>query len=146
MKKASEIYTTSVSALVSIEGLICSLTLQPYTLSCLEKSAAQGGNSLGIDTKDGPLISVLLLSYWDKIEDDAKIRDTMRSVLEAIEKDSQERGTTVPFKFMNYSSSFQDPIGSYGNENKRRLQGVSKRHNPEALFQKAVPGGFKLFD
>lgn len=142
---ASSIYTSAVGAISTIEGLICSFTLQPYTSSCLTKSESLGGNSLGLDPKDGPLVSVLLLTYWDKKGDDEKITATMRGVLEKIRGETKERGTAVPFEYLNYAAQFQDPIGSYGEDNKKRLQEVSKKYDPEGFFQTAVPGGFKLF-
>jgi hypothetical protein len=141
---AYEFYTAAAGAL-SVPGLICSLTLQPYALSCLKSSASQGGNPLGLDVSLGPLVSVLLLSYWDNREDDDKIAETMRGVLEKVQKDSADRGTAVPYTFLNYASQWQDPIGSYGAENKKMLQDVSKKYDPEGLFQRSVPGGFKLF-
>jgi hypothetical protein len=141
---AYEIYTTTVGAL-SVTGLICSLTLQPYALSCLKSSAVQGGNPLGLNVSQGPLVSVLLLSYWENREDDETIATTMREVLEKIKKDAEVRETLVPYTFMNYASQWQDPIGSYGAENKAKLQEVSKKYDPEGLFQSSVPGGFKLF-
>lgn len=88
---------------------------------------------------------MLLLTYWDKKEDDDKIATVMRGVLEDIRNDSKERGTAVPFEFLNYASQFQDPIRSYGEDNKQKLQEVSKKYDPEGMFQKGVPGGFKLF-
>jgi hypothetical protein len=69
----------------------------------------------------------------------------MPGVLSRIEKESAIRGTAVPYKFLNYASQFQDPIGSNGAGNKKKLQEVSSKYDPEGLFQKAVPGGFKLF-
>jgi hypothetical protein len=109
------------------------------------KLGLDGGNSLGLSPADGPLVSVLLLSYWSKKEDDEKIGKTMRGVLEKIQQVSLEKKTAVSFTFMNYSSQFQDPISSYGEVNKLRLQEVSKKYDPEGVFQKLVPGGFKLF-
>ena len=47
---------------------------------------------------------------------------------------------------MNYAAPFQDPIGSYGKENKSRLQASSKKYDHEGLFQKGVPGGWNLSD
>jgi hypothetical protein len=145
LKAAYDIYTTSVAPISNTEGLICSLTFQPYARSCLVSSASQGGNSLGLSAADGPLANVLLLSYWAKKEDDKKIELTMRGVLEKIENDSLERKTAVAFKFLNYSSHFQDPITSYGEGNKQKLQAVSRKYDPDGLFHKGVPGGFKLF-
>jgi hypothetical protein len=141
---AYETYTSTVGAL-SVPGLICSLTLQPYALSCLKSSVLQGGNPLGLDVSHGPLVSVLLLSYWDNCEDDERIATTMRGVLEKIKKDARESGTLVPYTFMNYASQWQDPIDSYGAENKAKLQEISKKYDSEGLFQSSVPGGFKIF-
>lgn len=47
--------------------------------------------------------------------------------------------------WMSTACHFQDPIGSYGANNKQKMQEVSKKYDPEGVFQKAVVGGFKLF-
>ena len=145
LQAASEIYTTALEPIKPLEGLICSLTLQPYPASLLKKGAVHGGNSLGLDPTDGSVVSVLLLTYWKNRSDDENILSTMRGALEKIEKDAESRGQGVPFRFMNYAFTFQDPIASYGPENKQRLQDASRKYDPEGVFQKGVPGGFKLF-
>ncbi|KAI9647933.1 hypothetical protein NHQ30_004322 [Ciborinia camelliae] len=145
MNTASTIYTTSLSNITSITGLIGSLTLQPYPVSLLQKSVAHGGNSLGLSPSDGPLVSILLLTTWQNKSDDETIFKTMRGTLENIKAAAVARNTSVDYVFMNYAAGFQDPISSYGAENKRKLQNVSKKYDPEGLFQKGVPGGFKLF-
>ncbi|KAK8097551.1 uncharacterized protein PG998_013037 [Apiospora kogelbergensis] len=48
-------------------------------------------------------------------------------------------------KDLDYAFSFQDPTGSYGHENRIKLQDTSQKYNPKGLFQPGVPGGFKLF-
>ncbi|KAH8755813.1 hypothetical protein F5883DRAFT_469218 [Diaporthe sp. PMI_573] len=143
---AYEIYVNALGPLKAAEGLTTSFTLQAYPKSLLDKTAPAGGNSLGIDPQDGPLMSILILSFWQNKEDDDKIHSTFKGVIEAVDKDAATRGTAVPYKYMNYAAPFQDPIGSYGKENKARLQAASKKYDPEGLFQKGVPGGWKLFD
>lgn len=101
---------------------------------------------MGIDPLDGPLMSILLLSFWQNKEDDDKIHSTFKGVIEAVDQDAATRGTAVPYKYMNYAAPFQDPINTYGKENKAKLQATSKKYDPEALFQKGVSGGWKLFD
>jgi hypothetical protein len=142
---ASDIYTAALDPIKPAAGIICSLTLQPYAVSLLKQSVALGGNSLGLDPADGPLVSVLLLTYWADKSDDEQILAVMRGALEDIRKQAVEKGTAIDFVYLNYAFNFQDPIGTYGAENKRRLQEVSKKYDPEGLFQKGVPGGFKLF-
>lgn len=143
---AYDIYVNALGPLKSIEGLTTSLTYQAYPKSLLEKTVAAGGNSLGMSPSDGPLMSVLILSFWQDKEDYDKIHSTFKGVIEAIDDDAAKRGTAVPYKYMNYAAPFQDPIGSYGAENKAKLQAASKKYDPEGLFQKGVPGGWKLFD
>ncbi|OJD15367.1 hypothetical protein AJ78_04372 [Emergomyces pasteurianus Ep9510] len=145
LQAVADIYTSALDPLKSLEGLICSLTLQPYPNSLLKKSALHGGNSLGLDPADGPLVSVLLLTYWKNNSDDEIVLGVMKETLEKVEKAAVSRNQAADFKYMNYSFNFQDPIGSYGPENKQKLQKVSQKYDPEGLFQKSVPGGFKLF-
>ncbi|KAH8432049.1 FAD-binding oxidoreductase [Aspergillus melleus] len=119
---------------------------QVYTSAIEPKSAEHGGSSLGLEAVNGPVVSVLLLTYWKNRSDDEQVLGTMRGVLERIEEAVESRGQSVPFRFMNYSCTFQDPIASYGPENKQRMQNVSRKYDPKGMFQKGVPGGFKLFN
>jgi hypothetical protein len=143
---AYETYVNALGPLKAIEGLTTSFTLQAYPKSLLDKTASFGGNSLGIDPLDGPLMSILILSFWQNQEDDEKIHSTFKGVINAVDQDAATRGTAVPYKYMNYAAPFQDPIESYGKENKAKLQAASKKYDPEGLFQKGVSGGWKLFD
>jgi hypothetical protein len=143
---AYEIYVNALGPLKAAEGLTTSFTLQAYPKSLLNKTPPAGGNSLGLNPQDGPLMSTLILSFWKNKEDSDKIHETFKGVIESIDKDAATRGTAVPYKYTNYAAPFQDPIGSYGEENKGRLQAASKKYDPEGLFQKGVPGGWKLFD
>lgn len=143
--KASEIYSTALEPVKGVENGMFSFTLQPYATSLLEKSEAAGGNSLGLKPSDGPLVSVLLLSYWKNENEDQAVLDFMKGALDMITEDAKSRGTLLPFVYMNYASANQDPIDSYGAESKRKLQEVSKKYDPEGIFQKGCPGGFKLF-
>ena len=45
---------------------------------------------------------------------------------------------------MNYAYPTQPVIASYGGENVRFLRNVSNKFDPQGVFQKLVPGGFKL--
>ncbi|KAK7700963.1 hypothetical protein SLS64_010557 [Diaporthe eres] len=145
LNAAAEAYLAAIEPLKGCEGITCSLTLQPYSASLLRKSAELGGNVLGLDAADGPLVSILALTWWKDKADDGKIVGTFRKVIETIDRDAASRGTAVPFKYMNYAWDFQDPIGSYGDKNKTFLQEVSRKYDPDGVFQKGVPGGFKLF-
>lgn len=48
------------------------------------------------------------------------------------------------FKYLNYADPNQDVLGSYGEENLAFLRATSRKYDPHGVFQKKVPGGFKL--
>ncbi|RYP06146.1 hypothetical protein DL764_003322 [Monosporascus ibericus] len=50
----------------------------------------------------------------------------------------------VPYLFMNDASWDQDVIEHYGEDNVRKLKGIQAKYDPDQVFQKLVPGGFKL--
>ncbi|RAH57204.1 FAD-binding domain-containing protein [Aspergillus piperis CBS 112811] len=112
------------------KGLRLSMSFQPYPVSLMRKSKELGGNVLGLHRGDGPLIGILLLAYWDNKEQDGVVLDSMKLLLGRIEDEAVSR----------------DPIGSYGPRNNQRLQEVSRKYDPSGMFQRAVPGGFKLMD
>lgn len=137
---ASDIFTAAFQPLKSLKGLTSAFTLQAYPVSLLEKC----DNSLGLDAANGPLMSILLLNLWQNKADDDLIIQTFKGVLEKIDADAACRGTAVPYKYLNYAYSFQQPVVSYGAEINMKLRQVSKSYDAEGLFQKGVPGGFKL--
>ena len=145
LKAASEVFSAALEKVKGFEGIVCSMTLQPYPVSLLKQTGRLGGNIIGINADSGPLISILLLMYWKNQSDDETVISTARSVVEEIERDATQRGTKVPYTYMNYASNFQDPINSYGAENKKLMQHASKKYDPQGLFQQAASGGFKLF-
>jgi hypothetical protein len=98
-----------------------------------------------LDASVCPCLSILLLTWWRDTSDDDKVFGPVKNTLEMIRSQALEKGTALDFVYLNYSFNCQDLIGSYGAENKRRLQEVSKKYDPEGVFQKAIPGGFKLF-
>jgi hypothetical protein len=141
---ASDIFSKALEQVKPFEGIVCSFTLQPYPKSLLQKTALAGGNVLGLDAEES-VVSVLLLMYWKNKSDDEIILATAKGVIESIDKEAIARGQDVAYKYLNYAFDFQDPIGSYGVKNKQMLQEVSRKYDSGGLFQKGVPGGFKLF-
>ncbi|CAG9998324.1 unnamed protein product [Clonostachys byssicola] len=142
---ATELYNTGIEPLKNADNITLSFTLQPYAVSLLQKTSFQGGNSLGLSPSDGPIVSVLFLTWWTNKADDDRIISTLKGILGQIDADAKSRGTSLNYIYMNYAHNFQDPITSYGANNKNALQKVSTKYDPQGLFQRGVPGGFKLW-
>lgn len=73
------------------------------------------------------------------------MQKVMEEVIANHENLLKERGLYIPYQYLNYADISQDPIGGYGEEIKAKLQAASKKYDPEGVFQKQVPGGFKVF-
>ncbi|KAK8084449.1 hypothetical protein PG997_005720 [Apiospora hydei] len=140
-----DIWCEELEPVKDAPGLMCSYTLQPYPVSQLQKSSANGCNVLGLDPTNGPVVNVLLLSYWTDKKDDVGVISFMQKALKRIERNADERGQLVPFIYWKYAFSDQEALRSYGEENVRKLQAASRKYDPDGLFQKSCPGGFKLF-
>ncbi|KAI1360158.1 hypothetical protein F5Y08DRAFT_343948 [Xylaria arbuscula] len=144
LNTGGDIWCKELESVKNAAGLMCSYTLQAYPVSQLERTEANGGNVLGLDPKNGPVVNVLLLSYWAGKNDDDRVIAFMKKALEAIKQNAATKGQLVPYIYWNYAFSDQDPLSSYGEENVEKLRNASKKYDPKGMFQTACPGGFKL--
>lgn len=110
------------------------------------------GNSLGLEfaiangnNVTSSLILCLLSNYWSDAADSPLVIATTQSLLRQIEEASRQEGVGERFQYINYAAESQDPIASYGAASQARLRAVSRKYDPDGVFQKQVPGGFKLF-
>ncbi len=53
-------------------------------------------------------------------------------------------GTSHPFLYLNFALSTQNPFCSYGKANVAFLRSMAKKYDPAGVFQRLVPGGFKI--
>lgn len=103
-----------------------------------------GGNSLGLDAADGPLIVfTLTASYTDAASDELMV-STSRSLFSQITEAATKANALNPWIYYNYADSTQEVIASYGEASVKNLLAVSARVDPKGFFQKIQPGGFKL--
>lgn len=50
----------------------------------------------------------------------------------------------VEFRYLNYSDISDDPLGTYGDDNVKKMREVANKYDPTGVFQTRVPGGFKI--
>lgn len=144
MRKVYDIADEQVREMGSVSGLSYSLSFQPIPVILLEKAQQQGGNSLGIDPGNGPLTNFLLTVSYDDAGDDAIVNQKAQELYERSEAASAEMDVQEKYLYLNYAAPWQDPIAGYGAEVNARFWAVSKKYDPRGVFQKQVPGGFKL--
>ncbi|APA09132.1 hypothetical protein SS1G_03029 [Sclerotinia sclerotiorum 1980 UF-70] len=138
-------YNASLPFIESLSGITWALSLAPLPTNIPAESAPSGGNVLGVIPDDGPLIVALLTATWADIADDSLVTNTAQAIFDKIDSFAATEGYLNDWKYLNYAANSQDPIDGYGATNKAILQEASRKYDPEGVFQKGVPGGFKLF-
>lgn len=122
-----------------------SMVMQPLPVSFGEHSAARGGNMFGLERiKDDCILLV-----WAIELDTPDIMSkhgfpALKETIDEIETYAKELGADVPFRYLNYCDGSQDPLGSYGEENVKKMKAAAVKYDPTGVFQKRVPGGFKI--
>lgn len=126
----------------SVAGGVLSLGIQPISYGAITAGEEQGGNVLGL-SKD-PQTWFVVDAGWNKTADDQTVHRAMRSFSDGVEDKAKEKEAYLPYIFMNDASWDQDVLGHYGEKNVQRLKEVQRKYDPERVFQRLVPGGFKL--
>ncbi|KAM7214837.1 bifunctional solanapyrone synthase [Rhypophila decipiens] len=126
------------------EGFTFSFGFQPLTKSLLKHSQEAGGNAMDISPADGPLFIVLINPVWTNPADDNRFFGAIEDFLVELRQIASERGLLHRYIFANYAYWKDDVMAGYGADSIERMKAVNAKYDPEGLFQKGVPGGFKL--
>ncbi len=126
----------------NIKKMSWTLVLQPLLPIWARKGDP---NPLGLDSgSDNPLVIVSFTVNWVLAKDDATVQKITREAIEQIDAFAEKHGTDHRFRYMNYCGGWQSPFRGYGEENEQFLREISRKYDPEGIFQKACVGGFKL--
>ncbi|KAK4143577.1 FAD-binding domain-containing protein [Dichotomopilus funicola] len=125
-------------------GIVWSIALEPLPAVLVSHAAKTGGNVLGVSPEDGNSYVMLLSALWPNSASNPAVDQISREPVAKIESQARAKGLLQKFQYINYAAPYQKPLASYGAKNLEFLKGVSKRYDPEGVFQTRVPGGFKL--
>lgn len=131
--------------LSGLEGVTISLSIQPIAKSWFEASRKAGGDAIDIDPSKGSLIVLNLVVQWKNAADDKKIATWSNDVLAKLSKEAIKLGINSDFIYLNDSQEGTKPFQTYGGGKSRaRLLSIRKKYDAGGVFQKLMPGGFKL--
>jgi hypothetical protein len=142
LNEAFSIWNSSIAKANDIENLVWIISFQPLPPGFYRRHAAT--NSLGLQNRSKNMVIVNTNMQWNKVEDDDKVKDLLKSLLNRLEDRARRLGVYDPFKYLNYAGAFQDPIASYGVKSLAHLCRTRKRFDPAGVFTNRVPGGYKL--
>lgn len=117
---------------------------QPITTSFLEVSERNGGNPFGLKAEDGPMVDCLLNFSWTEPKDINDMFEVSQRIMDRSLAAVKKIGAEHPFLYINYGAPGQQVVMSYGTENCQKLKEISKKYDPEQVFQTLQPGHHKL--
>ncbi|KAI0014556.1 putative oxidoreductase, partial [Xylariomycetidae sp. FL0641] len=124
------------------EELVWALSLDPVPPSMYQPGSSK--SAMGLTEREGTLFVCLLTQGWTDEADDAAIRDAADALIKAVEDAARELNAYDPFLYLNYATKKQGAIASYGEANVRKMRRLQDRVDPERIFTRLVPGGFKI--
>jgi hypothetical protein len=143
---AFHLWNATVPSTTTILNISLAISLEPLPPAVLSKSAPRGGNLLNLADAAEPLVIWLLSATWADAADDAKMFALSKKLWEDTEAAARRLDAYHPYKYIGYAAKGQDVFAAYGEENVAFMRDVSRRYDPRQIFQRAVPGGFKLVD
>jgi hypothetical protein len=81
---------------------------------------------------------------WQGSEQDALFQTAGADLISRIGEYAKGIGADNPYLYLDYADVTQDPLASYGVENVEKMKAAAKKYDPSGVFQKLVPGGFKI--
>ncbi|KAI9651738.1 MAG: hypothetical protein M1831_000488 [Alyxoria varia] len=135
------LFEAAIPTVKAAKGVLWNIVFQPLPPAIKSKSKM---NPFGLHADKSTSIIVLLTTSWKLPKHDRRMEEQTKQFIEDVETVAKERGLFQRYKYLNYAGVHQDPLASYGDENYRMLQDVSRKYDPAGLFQKACVGGFKL--
>ncbi|KAI1389101.1 FAD-binding domain-containing protein [Hypoxylon trugodes] len=111
-------------------------------------SAATGGNIMGLERHKSHgvlfLLSAMMKTSAQKDFAHSKVREAVEEVKEYAAVTVDEGN--LPWIYMNYADKSQNVLGSYGEDNVKIMKEVAAKYDPQQVFQKLCPGGWKISD
>ncbi|KAL9012925.1 MAG: hypothetical protein Q9173_002346 [Seirophora scorigena] len=115
---------------------------QPISKSMIDVAQHTGGRPQGL--KPRAQLWMNMSWGWNLAKDDAYVYALIKETYKKVDQLTKSRGLYDPYVFLNDAFPDQKVLRSYGEDNFQRLVQVSKKYDPTQMFQKQVPGGFKL--
>ncbi|KAJ5690414.1 hypothetical protein N7462_004806 [Penicillium macrosclerotiorum] len=120
------------------------LDWQPIGADWIKASEARGGNALGLDSSKVYLCYAEVVEWIGSAYDDI-VATWVEETTYMINNATQKAGLYDSFNYMGDAAGFQSIFPGYGETNHQQLIKTAQKYDPHAVFQKLMPGGFKVY-
>lgn len=107
---------------------------------------AQGENQnvMGTAVDQGNALILYIMASWTDSASSPQVYAKAKEIVDRIDALAKRMGLKHDFLYANMIGTDQKPYVSYGAKNHAFLRQVAKQYDPRGVFQKLVPGGYKL--
>lgn len=123
--------------LTKVEGLFVEFLIQPHPVT-------NGTNLFGLQAGKTDDVMVDMTSAYTHKADDALVAQVLTDVVNRQKRVLRKRGFLIDFLYLNYADISQPVLQSWGASNVQKLRDASRKYDPRGVFQRQVPGGFKI--
>ncbi|KAF5025129.1 hypothetical protein F66182_2830 [Fusarium sp. NRRL 66182] len=146
--RASELHDKLVEELnefIPDGNFITQCLFQPLPTLFGQRCVEAGGNVMGVERHKSNGILFLAVVMAQTPEQEAFAYPKVKAWIQQVrEFASTIEGGNLEWTYLNYADKSQDPLGSYGADNIKKMKDAAAKYDPEQVFQKLVPGGFKI--
>jgi hypothetical protein len=128
----------------ALPAVSVNIAFQAFSKPALKAMQKKGGNALGLYPEDGPFFHVLVYMAWNESSDDTRMMKAAEDYVKTSQAMAKKLAADNHYYYMPYSSGYQPVVSGYGTKNVAKLQAVSRKYDPEQVFQRLQPGYFKL--
>lgn len=92
-------------------------------------------------------ISILVWQFYiayNGEEQDDLFRGMAHDVADELKAFAEPLDANNEFIYLDYADISQNPLKGYGEENVAKIKAAAQKYDPEEVWQKLVPGGFKI--
>ncbi|KAF4636113.1 hypothetical protein G7Y89_g1974 [Cudoniella acicularis] len=130
---------------IGAENFITLNFFQPFPAFIGKIGLQRGGNMLGFDREnDNAILWTGSIALNSTQEDLAVAHQQLGAMASQVQEFARSVSGDVDLIYLNYADVSQDPIGSYGAENIQHIREVAAKYDATNVFQKRIPGGFKI--
>jgi hypothetical protein len=132
-----KIWERGLSKLTNVEGIFVEFLFQPHPVT-------NGTNMFGLTPGKTDEVMVDMTAAYTNQADDALVQPVITDIVNQQRALLKQEGYLMDFIYLNYADISQPVLQSWGAANVAKLRAVSKKYDPKGVFQKQVPGGFKI--
>ncbi|KAI1316484.1 hypothetical protein F5Y16DRAFT_420372 [Xylariaceae sp. FL0255] len=150
VNKAHELHERLVNELktaISDGDFVVQCLIQPLPRNFGHRSAETNGNIMGVEHHPVDGLLLVAVAMVRTLEQQSIAYAKLRQWVDDLDDyASKFENGVLSWVYMNYADKSQAVLESYGASNVSTMKDVAARYDPDQVFQRLCPGGFKLSD